>query len=1491
MRNIILLLILLFNCHIAGAQYKPAPYGSDVKVNYMRSWEPVMPVKDTGFLISTARTIDEVKQTFEYIDGMGRVIQTVDKGLSPVVNGSGKLDMVKPVVFDAVGQQSYKFAPYVANTSSGNFRFDPFGEQRTFLQTQYPGENFFYEQTIYEKSTLKRTIKSLPVGNSWAGSDRGTVQQHLYNTSADAVRIWTIENAAGSIPKSTVIYPAGTLSKLVMINENGKRTVEFKSMKGKTILKKEELTTTVDGHNGWLCTYFIYDVFDQLRFVIPPKAVAAISGDWSLTSKPELVDELCYSYAYDDRNRMILKKIPGSTVEEMVYDSRDRLAFKRDGNLKSANRWFVNFYDNYNRTIMTGFYKSAVSREALQQSLNTATGTIIINNIIADKGYYDLVVPLKQPGITVYKARNSIDFIDGFDSGAEEMEGVITNEGSNSNISLSVNNPLPGISEADIMPLSYAYYDDYSWPGVKAYEGGYAAKLIAGNNPYPVAVTKSDRVIGKLTGTKTRVLIPGGGEQWLSRTAYFDENNREIQNLSDNITGGVDILTTRYNFIGAVISTYMHHRNPQSRNTLEMKVLTVKEYDHGGRLMTVKRQLNDAGSLKDVVKYTYNPVGQMAAKVFGDNLQRMTFDYNIRGWKTGMNKSYLNNDDQDYRFGYELAYDKVESVISGANYSNASYNANIAGMTWRGVGDGLPRKYDFLYDARDRLMKADFQEKRGANWNNTVIDYTVRMGDGANPGSAYDANGNVLRMLQKGLKGTQPDVIDNLEYKYISDFSNRLKYVVDEANDERSVLGDFKEPAANNTANKTQGISDYSYDINGNITADKNKGITNIIYNHLDLPEKITFEGKGSIEFFYDEKGEKYRKKVIDLTTSPTKTTITDYDGGFVYQNDSLQYFDHMEGRTRMVYKAGQQPTPVYDYYVEDHLGNTRILLTEQTDFTMYSATMEAGSAEKELALFSNIDNTRSAKPNGYPEDNTTDKNEQVAKLNAKAGGQKIGPSIVLKVMAGDTVQIGAKAFYKSIGPSDNKQPAPVEDMVMGLVQAFSGNGSAKDIHGGSSAGPANPFTNEFYNNNYQRLKEKDPNRSTQERPRAYLNYVLFDEQFNLVEENSGVRQVKATPDELQSLVQDKMKIRKNGFLYVYTSNESQQDVYFDNIMLGINAGPVLEETHYYPLGLTMAGISYNALKDSRYAANRIKYNKKELQQKELTDGSGLDWYDFGARMYDVQTGRWNHIDPKAMDAPNWSPYNSMWNNPIKYVDPDGAWAGPPSTHTDMKGNVIAVRNDGHLGIYRHSAADIQSGRINNDLQKMIGFTLYEKSFMVGDRINFKSYRAKEWLNAFEANQQAMLGVQPIPLIRKATYAMYARNGQVFDPKSYMEGGVNGGSQISEGVYISNRDLGNYAAGAFARINGLHKESYLLETGAFNLSRNNLKSFLANHAKYIDEAQRFDPQDKIFQKTYGEDERSNYFIRLGYENIHTLNEFNRNFKTIFYTDNRYYGQK
>ena len=126
-----------------------------------------------------------------------------------------------------------------------------------------------------------------------------------------------------------------------------------------------------------------------------------------------------------------------------------------------------------------------------------------------------------------------------------------------------------------------------------------------------------------------------------------------------------------------------------------------------------------------------------------------------------------------------------------------------------------------------------------------------------------------------------------------------------------------------------------------------------------------------------------------------------------------------------------------------------------------------------------------------------------------------------------------------------------------------------------------------------------------QTKPHAFLNWILFDNQFNYVSASSGYQQVGANGT-LNQMILTNLPVSESGFLYIYVSNTTPNvAVFFDNLQVTHTRGPLLEEEHYYPFGLTMAGISDKAVK-SNYAENKYRFQKQELQNKEFSDGNGL---------------------------------------------------------------------------------------------------------------------------------------------------------------------------------------------------------------------------------------------------------------------------------------------
>jgi len=1163
----------------------PSDYNVNTKVNYVRVWDAIVPLKTEVDVLSSSRTIHEVKQATQYFDGLGRPLQTVIKQSSPSLR-----DLVTPVFYDAFGRESVQYLPYIqisGNTNDGRFKANAFAAQNSFYASYMSsqgnaGEQVFYSQTELESSPLNRPLKAYPPGNSWGGSNRGVSMKYEFNTSEDEVRVWKIDNAIGAIATTAGVYSANELYKTTTVDEQGKQTVEYKDREGKVILKKVQIDNIPSSaYAGWLCTYYVYDDLSQLRFVMQPKLVEyLVSNAWPTILQVQ-VDELCFRYEYDYRGRMVIKKVPGAAEVHMVYDDRDRLVMMQDGNMRGKGQWVVTKYDAINRQVQTILWNNTQTRDIHQASIN------------------------------------------GSNSYPNTSGGVV---------------------------LTETYYDSYQWasgvPGLST-----SITNTWTSNLYPINTSplyaeqpgQTNLTKGMLTGTRVRVLTTG---EYLYTVTFYDSKGRVSQIRSTNIDNGFDILTNQYDFSGKTLLTHQLHYNASNGNNTE--VVTRLEYDNMGRVLKLTKQIN-GGQQVVTVQNEYNELGQLKTKKLGqqrdDNtnytnnpLETLDYAYNIRGWLTGINKDYtLSQGSNAHYFGMTLNYDN--------GFTNKFYNGNISGTIWKSRGAGKQRAYGFDYDKANRLLKADFTESTDAqNYNTSVVDFSMRMGDGVNHTSAYDANGNIKAMWQMGFNLTGSQVIDDLTYNFYAN-SNKLKEVIDPV--AKTGLGDFTDNASDLTGRPI----DYYYDDNGNLVNDRNKGIETITYNYLNLPETITITGKGTIQYTYDAAGTKLRKTVIDNTNGTQATTVTTYIGGFIYeQKDNapqhLQFILHEEGRIRP--NASQAGGFAYDYFIKDHLGNVRTTLTDEYNKRRYIATLEEPRLLLESSLFTEL--SSADKPILF---DAATENERVEKVNSTSAQTVIGAGLLLKVMAGDKINASVFAKYNkyenNVNPDDQK--AIAGQITQAMSNAF---GRQYSRHSDVASELA---ASSWLDGVMSFLQTKVDQGANNDGSKAHINWIMLDEeQLKLVQENSGFKRVPQMDitDE-KELVQaedgEDIEIQRNGYIYVYVSNSANIPMFFDDLRVEHKPGPLVEETHYYPFGLVMSGITSKAM-------NGVPENKKKFNDgTERTTDVDLNWDETDFRSYDAQIGRFIQIDPLSFLTDDVSPYAFALNNPILLNDPLGLFA------------------------------------------------------------------------------------------------------------------------------------------------------------------------------------------------------------------------------------------
>ena len=838
---------------------------------------------------------DNLIQEINYVDGLGRGLQQVG-----IDNSPNKNDIVTHIEYDSYGRMPKEYLPYAVSGNLGEFNVDSKTATEQYYDiAKYQDTPNPYSEKEFEASPLNRVFKQAAPGEDWKlGNGHEIEFEYQTNTNADGVKLFEVTT---SFSNNTYIptlddneeYNTGELYKTVTKDENhtgtskNHTTEEFTNKQGQVVLKRTYNNN--DPHD----TYYVYDDFGNLTYVLPPKVT---------TDDVDAIElnELSYQYVYDHRNRLVEKKIPGKEWEYIIYNRLDQPIMTQDANMRVAHNttltsdyWLFTKYDAFGRVAYTGKVNNSDDREVIQNTVSNLSTTLWVNQ---GNNY-------------------NVDNINvNYNNGAYPTNNII-----------------------EIHTVNY--YDDYDFDRA--------------NEPSPPSLIFNQqidpRTRGLATGSKVRILDESPA-QWITTITRYDAKARPIYIYSENeYLNSVDLVTSDLDFVGRPKKVRSSHT--KGGNT----IVTIDNftYDHVGRLIKQTQCIGNAtlgdscgdvsaapanlplsgtitntrvatnsititnatltpgahlivdptatggtsGNEELIVYNSYDELGRMQAKKVGGasansysaatGLQEVDYSYNVRDWLTGIND--INNTNK--LFNFSIAYNQG---------SNPLYNGNIANTKWRTANndDNSLKSYDYQYDPLNRIIAA-----------------TDNTGKFNVSGITYDKNGNIETLKREGWTTANPDLaantgfgtMDNLVYAY--DNGNKLTNVAD------------------NNASDTYGFKDvngagmeYEYDDNGNMISDANKGITSIEYNHLNLPTQVSIansEHNGNIQYVYDATGVKLEK-----TTSTG--TSTEYCNNYIYENGTLQFFSHPEG---YVNAEGNDYEYIYQY--KDHLGNVRLSYTD----------------------------------------------------------------------------------------------------------------------------------------------------------------------------------------------------------------------------------------------------------------------------------------------------------------------------------------------------------------------------------------------------------------------------------------------------------------------------------------------------------------------------------------------------------------------------------
>ena len=661
-----------------------------------------------------------------YYNGLGLPEQTVQVQASP--NGQ---DIILPIDYDiALRDDAKNYLPYVAVSSDGRKQVSPFTDQQEFYKRLYgtaDSERSFTEK-LYEASPLNRVLKQALPG--YVKDHEVVYTEFNYRTNtANEVRRLAIgvndELICGGY------YDAGMLACTVSTAPDGHIVQNFTDKRGLTLLNR-----TFDDDEP-INTYFVYDDYDRLQWVITPEGSCRFGDMQTVPKDDKFAKDYCYVYTYNDRGLMTEKRMPGREAEYMRYDEGDRLRVSQDGNLRAKKQWISYSYDALGRV-----QEQSLAVEAELIPIRSQAGVSIGEPIESvEPPYLSSSVPLRKYVYDTYPSEVQAAGLD-----FQPIEGLTATDGE----SLRYDNATGSLTYEKLAVLANdtitgyhqrAYYYDYKGCLIQTVERDTEDGILCTSQRYDF--------VGNLIVQRESYTRAGKTDD-IDRTFTYDDRGRLLSETTQVNGGELAVVDYEYDELGRLSGRMLGTVEEQS------------DYDIRSWLTEKSSELFDM-SLGH--SYTGNITSwqwQHKGDPSGDGPQnRYEFTYDDLSRLTHTDQ-YVNGERVRQNVERHLSYDRNGNLLSMIRYENGEEQCN---MKYQYQGNHLYRYME------DELVDVDF----GAD-TVTMLPSVLRF-ESLKPWLAlheYDANGNVTKDRERGLDMSY-NCLNLLEYASDND-ANAINY-------------------------------------------------------------------------------------------------------------------------------------------------------------------------------------------------------------------------------------------------------------------------------------------------------------------------------------------------------------------------------------------------------------------------------------------------------------------------------------------------------------------------------------------------------------------------------------------------------------------------------------------------------------------------------------------------------------------------------------------